>query len=142
MDWATIVCSQAVGLPAASSPATKRSCHMGRYQPPARSSSRVQTTFTGALAILATCTASTTKSEMGFARLPKPPPSSVVLILTFSGGRPATCAALARSTVSNCVPVQISQLSERRSTTQLIGSIMTYASLGTYYLALHGSYDM
>src|SRR5437667_4273634 len=68
MDWPTIVCVHAMGLPAASSPATKRSCHIGRYQPPARSSSRVQTTFTGALAILATCTASTTKSETGLAR--------------------------------------------------------------------------
>src|SRR6266404_5084992 len=136
MDWPTMVWVHATGFPCASSPAAKRSCHMGRYQPPARSSSRVHTTLTGALATLATLTASMTKSEAGFARRPKPPPRSVVLILTFSGGRPAVLAALARSTVSNCVPVQSSQLSARKSTTQLSGSIMACARYGTSYSAV------
>src|ERR1041385_4734839 len=76
---------QAIGSPLASSPAEKRSCHFGRYQPPERSSSPVQTTFRGALATFATWTASTTKSEAGFARRPNPPPRYVVLSFTFSG---------------------------------------------------------
>src|SRR5260221_490749 len=69
---------QAIGLPEASKPACMRSYHIGRYQPPRISSSRVQITFTGARKAFATATASTIKSEAGFARRPKPPPSSVV----------------------------------------------------------------
>src|SRR2546425_11531870 len=101
MDCPTIVWVHAIGFPPASSPAAKRSCHMGRYQPPARSSSRVQTTLTGALATLATLTASMTKSDAGLARRPKPPPRSVVLILTFSGGRPAGLGAVVAWAVSD-----------------------------------------
>src|ERR1700693_2088421 len=135
IDWPTIVCVQVIGFPLASSPAANRSCHMGRYQPPCMSSSRVHTTFTGTLASFATCTASTTKSEAGFARRPNPPPNNVVLIFTFSGESPAAFAAFARSTVSNCVPVQISQLSSLRSTTQFNGSIIACARYGTSYSA-------
>src|SRR6202043_2911698 len=135
IDWPTIVWVHSVGLPSASKPATNWSCHMGRYQPPCMSSSRVHTTFTGALATLATCTASTTKSEAGFARRPNPPPNNVVLIFTFSGESPAAFAAFARSTVSNCVPVHISQLSSLRSTTQFNGSIIACARYGTSYSA-------
>src|SRR3984893_862746 len=135
IDWPTMVCVQAIGFPLAPSPAANRSCHIGRYQPPCMSSSRVHTTFTGALATLATCTASTTKSEAGFARRPNPPPNNVVLIFTFSGKSPAAFAAFARSIVSNCVPVQISQLSSLRSTTQFNGSIIACARYGTSYSA-------
>ena len=72
------------------------------------SSSRVRITLTGLPTALATCTASTTKSEAGQARRPKPPPRKVVWNLTFSGCRPATRAAASRSTVWIWVPVQIS----------------------------------
>src|ERR1035438_7337519 len=136
IDWPTIVCVQAIGLPVASRPAANRSCHIGRYQPPCVSSSRVHTIFTGTLASFATCTASTTKSEAGLARRPNPPPSNVVWIFTFSGESPAAFAAFARSTVSNCVPVHISQLSSLRSTTQFNGSIMAWARYGTSYSAV------
>ena len=90
MDWPTMVCVHATGLPLASRPAAKWSYHIGRYHPPRRSSSRVQTTFTGTFAALATSVASVTKSDAGLARRPNPPPSSVVCSVTCSGFRPAT----------------------------------------------------
>ena len=53
------------------------------------SSSRVHTSLTGMPAALATCTASTTKSEVGVARRPKPPPRNMVWICTCSGLSPS-----------------------------------------------------
>ena len=57
------------------------------------SSSRVHTTLTGTPAALATVTASTTKSDAGLARRPKPPPRNGVWIVTRSGAMPSTVAA-------------------------------------------------
>ena len=91
------------------------------------SSSRVDMTLTGAFTDLAISTASRMKSDLGVARRPKPPPRRVVWIWTCSGLSPATSAAAARSMVWNWVPVQISQESGRRSTTQLSGSIIACA---------------
>src|ERR1022692_405916 len=59
---------QLSALPPASMPPSIACRNAGRYHPPAISSSRVQITLTGAPAALATCTASTTKSDCGLAR--------------------------------------------------------------------------
>ena len=99
------------------------------------SSSRVQTIFTGSFAALATCTASRTKSEVGVARRPKPPPRNRVWISTCSGLRPVIWAAVPWSTVWNCVPVQISHSSAVMRTVQLSGSIGAWARYGRSYSA-------
>src|SRR6267142_697329 len=99
------------------------------------SSSRVQTTFTGIPAAFATCTASATKSDRGFARLPNPPPRKAVWMVTCSGGTPAIFAAMVWSLVWNCVPVQISQRFPSSFTVQLSGSIGACARYGTSYSA-------
>ena len=99
------------------------------------SSSRVQTTFTGTPAALATWTASPTKSEAGLARRPKPPPRNAVWMVTCSGLTPAICAAAPWSTVWNWVPVQISQRPLSSLTVQLSGSIGAWARNGTAYSA-------
>ncbi|MNI93807.1 hypothetical protein D3C73_1518090 [compost metagenome] len=91
------------------------------------SSSLDQTVFTGAPAALATCTASLTKSEVGLARRPKPPPRNSVWICTCSGLSPVILPAIIWSRVWNCVPVQISHLSWVMLTVQLSGSIGAWA---------------
>src|SRR3989449_8193682 len=74
IDWPATTWSHATGLPLASTATRTRCTYAGRYQPPRMSSSRVHTTLTGTPAFLATTTASTTKSDWGFARRPNPPP--------------------------------------------------------------------
>ena len=56
-------------------------------------------------------------------------------IVTCSGFRPRTCAAVAWSTVCICVPVQISQRSASIRTVQLSGSIGACARNGKSYSA-------
>jgi hypothetical protein len=118
-----MVCRQATIRPDASIPASMRCTNIGRYQPPRRSSARVQTVFTGASAPLATWTASAVKSLSGLARRPNPPPRNVVWMWTFSGARPQISAATPWSPPWNWVPVQTSQRSFSIRTVALSGSI-------------------
>src|SRR5437763_6093395 len=80
-------------------------------------------------------TASTTKSEVGTARRPKPPPAIIVFSVTCSGFRPAVVAAAAWSPVWNCEPTHSVQWSSLKSTVQLIGSIGAWARYGNSYIA-------
>ena len=78
---------------------------------------------------------SRTKSEVGVARRPKPPPRNCVWISTCSGLRPVILAAAPWSTVWSCVPVQISHLSAVMRTVQLSGSMGAWARYGRSYSA-------
>ncbi len=78
-------------------------------------------------AALATSTASATKSLVGVARRPKPPPRKVVCTVTWSGVMPRIWAAANWSMVWNCVPVQISQALGATRTVQFRGSIGAWA---------------
>ena len=93
------------------------------------SSSRVHTTLIGAAppAAFATWTASETKSLVGVARRPNPPPRNIVWIFTCSGFNPAIFAVTVWSMVWNCVPVQTSAPSAPIRTVQLSGSMGAWA---------------
>ena len=83
-----------------------------------------------------TSQASTTKSETGFARRPKPPPASIVWSFTFSGSRPEhlAAAALVHASGTACRPRSRAP-SPCISTVQLSGSIGAWARYGTSYSA-------
>ena len=89
------------------------------------SSSRVQTTLIGAPppTAFATWTASETKSLVGVARRPNPPPRNMVWIFTCSGFKPVIFAVTDWSMVWNWVPVHTSAPSGAIRTVQLRGSI-------------------
>src|SRR2546425_891628 len=97
------------------------------------SSSRVHTTFTGAPTAFDVSTASTMKSIS--ARRPKPPPSSVVFTMTFSGGRPVSRAAVAWVPPGFWVGAQITHASRLTWAVAFIGSMHACSRNGTWYTA-------
>ena len=84
MVGATLRCRQAITLPLLSRPASIRSAETVWRKSLRTSSSRVHCTFTGAPIAFESSAASIAKSH--FDLRPKPPPSSVTLTVTFSGG--------------------------------------------------------
>src|SRR3974390_2658159 len=97
------------------------------------SSSRVNTTLTGADTAFDTCTAAITKSCAK--RRPKPPPSNVVVTLTFSGGTPTTFAITMRFTPAAWVGAQMSTPDGVTDAVQFIGSMQACARYGASYTA-------
>jgi len=93
------------------------------------SSSRVHTTFTGAPTAFAVSTASTMKSISP--RRPKPPPSKVVLTMTFSGGSPVILAAVACVPPGFWVGAQITHESRLTCAVAFIGSMHACSRNGT-----------
>src|ERR1043166_3013011 len=104
------------------------------------SSSRDQTTFTGAPAALEASTASTTKSCM--TRRPNPPPRNVVFTATFDGSSPAIRAATSCTPPPRAGPhwywvgTQTVHLSASTCAVAFIGSMQAWARYGASYTAL------
>ncbi len=92
------------------------------------SSSRVQTTWTGAPRSREISTASRTKSVSE--RRPKPPPMRVEWTRTDSTGTPAASAAASWVPPAACVGAHTSTPSGRTSAVQFMGSMVAWARKG------------
>ena len=134
MDGAATLFNHARGAPASSSAAEKRATAAGRYRSCWVSSSRVQTSLTGApLLRRAIATACSTMSVSR--RRPKPPPRYGKCSVTASIAMSATCAAFQRASEGTWVEHQTLSLPSLNWAVQLTGSSAAWARNGTSYSA-------